>query len=103
MRIAITQMQHDQGLVDRSGAACSALSVRWECEADRPDRVADGADAGTIAGPVPAVHRYRRGVRRDWPAPARTLAHSTNADSAGCLWAGDHHDRRDGGHSGRWW
>src|SRR5436305_308590 len=89
-----SQTDPDLCIVDHSGAARTALSVRWEYEADRADRNVDGADAA--AGPLPAVHRHRRGSRGDWPDPAWPLAHSTDPDPAGRLWAPDHHDRGHG-------
>src|SRR5713226_2431625 len=97
--IETAQTDPDLCTVDHSGAARTALSVRWEYEADRADPNADGTDAA--AGPVSAVHRRSRGSRGDRSDPAWSLAHSTDPDPAGCLWAPDHHDRGDGGYPGR--
>ena len=57
--IETSQTDHDRITLDHSGVARTALSVRWEHEADHANRDDDGADEGAAAGPVLTV--YRRG------------------------------------------
>src|SRR5437016_4492503 len=97
-RVTIEESDDDVCAVGRSGAASAPVSVHRRHEAGPAAR--GDAGSGGAAGPVLAMYRRGRGARRTRSDPSWAPAHTTRPDTASCGRAGDHYDRRDGGHGG---